>query len=677
MIAESEIEKRRRYIEDLKRHRSKDTVSILIDSLKDESWRIRKTALEILLEDYQIEEYIDLLIGLLYLEDNAGARNTAIEGLTRLGKKATPYLIKAFNTDNRDVRKFLIDILGELNDPLAIPLMLSALKDQDENVKVTAVEHLGRIKERSVVDALIDILKGDDVWTAYPAADALGRIGDKRAIPYLIDALSKKTVRLPVLRALGKFTEPSTLRYVIEMLRDPQKTVQEEAVRCLVKFYHAGMDPDIIIDRLQEVLGDNLLEFFLKFTKSSRRETKASSIILLGLLSDPEAIGELLKISEEEDFSDDARNALIYISRKKPEGILEFFISEDSYIRRITAQVAGEVGSNIYYPYLIGLLSDVDGHVRAHAARALAMLGRLEAVPFIERLFVDIYDDVQEAAVDALFDLREGLDVRRLLENLKSGNRILRKNSVILLGRILPFHTELLMELTHAIGFASKDEDVSVRYAAVHALKGIVSNPLVSSPVRREAMRYLRFALTDENRDVRIAAIRAIGYAIVDSTEERSDIRDMMRMLLRDRDDTVKVAVVKIIGETCDKDFIPDLVNLLESSSGFVVSTAIEALARIGGKTALSAILRMIGHGDREVMRTAIESLKEFIDEGIEEDIIPYLFHKDWAIRMAAVNVLLLSRKPSVREELERLLDIEEDPAIKKHLMESLHVTGL
>ncbi len=677
MLVESEIEKRRRYIEGLKGRKSKETISILIDSLKDESWRIRKTGLDILLEDYQIEEYIDLLIGLLYLDDNAGARNTAIEGLTRLGKKATPYLIRAFNTDNRDVRKFIIDILGELNDPLAIPLMLRALKDEDENVKVTAVEHLGRIKERSVVDALIEILKGDDVWTAYPAADALGRISDKRAIPYLIDALSKKTLRVPVLKALGKFAEPSTLENVVEMLRDSQRSVQEEAIKCLVKFYHKGMNPDVIVNKLRNILGDNLLEFFLKFTKSPKKETKASSIILLGLLSDPRAIRELLTISEEEEFSQDAKNALVFIARTRPEGILEFFRTEDSYVRRIIVQVAGEVRNEIYYPHLLKLLDDVDGHVRANAARALAMIGNPRAVPPIEGLFLDPYDDVQEAAIDALFELRKGLDVKRLLENLKSPHRILRKNSVRLLGRILPFYPELLMEITHAIGFASKDEDVSVRYSAAQGLKEIVLNPGFPSSIRKEAMRYLRFAITDEDRDVRISSIKAIGYAITDSSEEKTENREILRMLLRDRDDTVKVAVLKIIGETHDKEFIPELINLLESSNGFVVSTAIESLSMIGGDKALSAILRMINHSDREIMRTAIESLRGFLDKNIEEYVIPFLFHEDWAIRMAAVNVLSLSKRPSVRKELEKLLDSEEDPVIKKYLVEYFHAQGI
>ena len=176
--------------------------------MKDVSWRVRKTAVDILFQDYPVEEYIGGLIELLYIEDNAGARNSAIEALIRLGKRATVYLVEAFKTPNRDVRKFIIDVLGELMDNRSLGLMLEAIRDEDENVSATAVEHLGKVGEPSVVDALLEILDGGELWTAYPAADALGRIGDRKAVPHLLQALERKPLREPVLKALGLLADP-------------------------------------------------------------------------------------------------------------------------------------------------------------------------------------------------------------------------------------------------------------------------------------------------------------------------------------------------------------------------------------------------------------------------------------------------------------------------------------
>jgi HEAT repeat protein len=501
---ELEIERKRLSISALKGRPSKEAMNILIEALKDENWRIRKTALDILLSEYPFEEYISDLIGLLYLGDNAGARNTAIEALTRLGRKATPYLIEAFETKDRDVRKFIIDILGSLDDPRAIPLMLRALSDEDENVKVTAVEHLGRVKESSVVDALINILKSDDLWTAYPAADALGRIGDRRAIPYLVEALSKKTLRVPVLKSLARFAEPLTLPYIVPLLQDPSKTIQEETLKCLVKFYHRGVKAELIVDELKKIYNeDELFDLCLKFAWSNKPDLRISAIMLLGLLKNERALQPLLEISQEEEFREDVKKALLFMGSSRPECLLPLFGIENAYYRRFLAEIAGEIGSEIYTSSLIEYLRDDDGHVRANAAKALSKIGAIEAIPYIKELLQDPYEDVQESAVEGLSRMRDGLDINEINSLLKSQDYKLRRSGVRLLGLL---RAEGFLD---EIGFCLKDSEPSVRRAAVEALKilGEASAP----DIREGAKRYLLQALTDEIREIRVSAIHALS----------------------------------------------------------------------------------------------------------------------------------------------------------------------
>jgi len=51
---------------------------------------------------------------------------------------------------------------------------------------------------------------------------------------------------------------------------------------------------------------------------------------------------------------------------------------------------------------------------------------------------------------------------------------------------------------------------------------------------------------------------------------------------------------------------------------------------------------------------------------------VPFLRDSDWATRMAAVEVLGRKAKGVVRREIERLIDEEEDPIVKKAAEESL-----
>ncbi|MCX7793282.1 MAG: HEAT repeat domain-containing protein [Thermodesulfovibrionales bacterium] len=649
---ELDIEKKRLSIESLRRKPSPEAMESLIEAMKDESWRIRKTALEILLEDYQPEEYVEKLIGLLYLGDNAGARNTAIEALTRLGKKVTPYLIRAFDTDDRDVRKFIIDILGSLDDRRAIPLMLKALSDEDDNVKVTAVEHLGRVKESSVTDALIEILKSDDLWTAYPAADALGRIGDRKAIPYLVEALSKKTLRVPVLKSLSRFAEPSTLPFIAPLLNDPSKTVQEEALKTIVKFYHRGVQPEFITDCLKNFFDeDTLIDICLRYAWSNKHELRISAIMLLGLLRNERALQPLLEISQEEEYAEDVKKALVFMARSKPECLLPLFDLENAYYRRFIATIAGEVGSVIYSQKLIDYLHDEDGHVRAIAAKALSMIGEHGAVPYIKRLLEDPYEDVQEAACESLSVLSEAVDIHEVRSWLGSSDPRLRRNATRLLGLLK------VSSATQEIGFALKDSDPSVRRAAVEALRRIGSE---------EAKRYLNTALTDEIRDIRVAAIYSLGDI------GGKDVVGIMSSLLHDRDDFIKVAAIKVLGKIKDPASLSDLMAMLKEPNGFVRTSAIESLSVFKMPSVMEAIINMLEDEDREIRRTAIEALADYEPGHVK--ILPFLRSDDWILRSSAVKALRAAKDPAIIAELEALLDREEDESIKKMLMEILDV---
>jgi len=657
LLDNEDVEVRREAVEKLKGSPSDTSIKLLLKAMKDVSWRVRKTAVDILLEEYSIESYIGGLIGLLYLDDNAGARNSAIETLIRLDKKATPFLIEAFNTQNRDVRKFIIDVLGEFKDRRSLPLMLEALKDEDDNVRASAVEHLGKIGEPAVVNALIEILDSGDLWTAYPAADALGRIGDRRAIPSLIKTLSMKTLREPVLKALSRFSAPETLKHIVPFLEDPSKTIQEEAVKAIKKIYHNGVGEKLIAEEIRKFFGDRAIDILVSHAWSNKPEVRISAILLLGIMKDERALTPLLELSLEDDLAEDVKRALVFIGNDKPDVIRPLFETVSPYQKRFICDVAGELASPLFYDVFEKLMTDEDGHVRALAALSISKIRDMRAVKPIKNLLSDIYEDVQEAAVTALSNLKVGLSVDEFIRMLSDRNPVLRKNSVLLLGEIGA------VEAVHALGFVLKDDNIDVRYAVVNALSLIKTD---------ESIKYLTLALTDENPDIRASAAISLGKV------KGKTVSESLVLLLTDPDDTVRVAAVKALGELGDRNATEHLIRLLSDTNGFVVTAAMESLSRIGGEGARNALVKMLSSKDKEIKRTAIKALTPF--EAIEDKLLPYLNDDDWATRMAAVEVLGMKASSAsgglggnVRIELERLLDKEDDPIVRKAIEESLN----
>lgn len=648
---DNNIEVRRRAVEQMRGRGDAQCIPLLIKAMTDVSWRVRKSAVDILFEEYALDQYIHGIIDLLYIEENAGARNSAIEALIKLGRKATPFLIEGFKSSNRDVRKFIIDILGEQMDSRALPLILNALKDEDENVRATAVEHLGKAGEPSVVDALIEILDSGDLWTAYPAADALGRIGNRKAVPHLLEAMKRKPLREPVLKALGMLADPATLEPVIALLQDASKNIQEQALQTLEKMYHNGISAEVITEEIRRILGDKSIELLVAHAWSNKNEVRVSGILMLGLMKDEAAYGPLLDISHEEEYAEDVQGAFVFIGRDSPDSLLKLFDTGNPHQLRFIAGVAGAIVSPVYYGMFAKLLDDEDGHVRSIAARSIAKLNNPDAVPLLIGRLIDPYEDVQEAAVDALSLLQHCLHIHELLAMLRSDSPVLRRNVARLLG------TMKTDRAVKELGFALKDEKVAVRQAVVEALSRIGTE---------EAVRYLKYALTDEDPDIRISATLSLGAI------GGEGILDSLTILTNDSDNFVRVSAARALGMLKDRNSIIILVPLLHDENGFVATTAIEALQAVGGDEACKAIAGMLASPDDEVKRTAIAALGDF--EGVKDLLVPFLHDPDWAARMAAVKALGRHSRTEVRCEFEKLLDTEEDPTVVKAVEEILGV---
>ncbi len=649
LLKDNDVEVRRDAVESLRGKQGETVINLLLGAMEDTSWRIRHTAADILIEEQPVGSYIKGLIGLLSREDNAGARNSAIEALVRLNRKATTFLIEAFNTPNRDVRKFIIDVLGEFQDSRTLPLMLNALRDDDENVRVTAIEHLGKVRESSVADALIEILESGDIWTAYPAADALGRIGDPRAIPSLVKALEKKTVRAPSIKALSLIAEPDTIQYIVPFFADQSKTIQEEALRAVERFYRKGVSEEFITHEIRRLLGDSALEILIAHAWSNRPDVRISAILILGLMKDERAYSPLLDISQEQDFAEDVKRAFVFIGKDRPESLVPLFETENLYQKRFICEVASRIASPVYYSIFEKLLKDEDGHIRSITAIGLSRIGDRKAIEPLKRLLTDMYEDVQEAAVEALSGLGKWLYVDELTNMLHDANQSIRKNAALLLGKTGA------KKAVPALGFAMKDGFVSVRKACVEAFSLLKT---------KDSVRFLVLALTDEEPDIRISAALSLGRI------GGEGVFEALSLLLTDSDDSVRVAVSKAFGLLGDERAVAPLISLLADRNGFVVATAIESLSKIGGEEAKSALLRMLLSPDKEIRRTAINALSSF--EGAENALVPFLKDADWATRMAAVVVLGGRAGSHVRKELESLLDTEEDPIVRKAAEESL-----
>ena len=126
-----------------------------------------------------------------HLEDeNIASRNLAAKLLVRLGEDSVQALVPYLRSDNKDVRKLAIDILGEIKSGEPIYYLLPLLHDTDPNVIVAAIEALGNIGGTAAIGPI------SDTYEHYPyarivAIEALGKIGGNSVREFLEDKFKK------------------------------------------------------------------------------------------------------------------------------------------------------------------------------------------------------------------------------------------------------------------------------------------------------------------------------------------------------------------------------------------------------------------------------------------------------------------------------------------------------
>ena len=87
--------------------------------------------------------------------------------------------------DDVAVRRYLVLVLGKLQNRAAVPALREAANDPDPETRLYAVWALGMLGDRGALDAVLASSESPDGGARKMAAYVLGKLGDPRAIPRL------------------------------------------------------------------------------------------------------------------------------------------------------------------------------------------------------------------------------------------------------------------------------------------------------------------------------------------------------------------------------------------------------------------------------------------------------------------------------------------------------------
>jgi len=628
----------------------------LFQAFGDASWRVRKEAIEIYLGLAVSQELIGEIIELLHAEENAGLRNAAVELLVRLDRDAVPMLLENMDCPDHDVRKFIVDILGEIGDRQAIPALVGALQDPDNNVLAAAAENLGKLQAAEAIPALLEAMRNPDVLLRFTILEALGQIKQPVPIVHLEPYRNEKLLRKALIDCLGRVGDPSTIAEVITALSDPMQNVRKAALLALMNM--AERYPDQVRGQLaNHDLSSTVDAVRLFLGEDHAPDLRAAAVRVLGWLGAAGAVKPLLELLDTEPLQPLALAALADIGSEKPEELVAAWQDIPEFRRPYLAYVLGEARIEAALPRLREALAASDAQLRRTAAHALGRVASAEAIADLVQCLADEDESVRSTASQSLTGLG-GLFPMDAFEQLKKplekGDSAARMFAVAALANI--DHPEVPTKL----GVAIKDPDPQVRRAATKAFNGRVDQEHVGN---------LLLVLNDEDSQVRRTAVEILA------TSDLPEVLDGLALGLEDEDIWVRAAAVRAYGQRGGRTAAQRIAGVVGDPVGLVSIAALETLYEILNEEACPLLVGALDHADEEVVSAALNLLSrchstDWFPAHAEE----LINHPFWAVRTHFARFAANLLGEEARPLLERRLAVEGEDLVRQQLLDSLQL---
>lgn len=684
-----------------------DALPLLVRALGDSDWRVRKEATYAARAFVPAPALVTAMVKTFEPCDNVGLRNAAIEVLATSGSAATTALVASLGKLDADGRKLAVQALGATRDPNALAALERTLSDPDENVRqgsVEAIAQLGPIAPVEVQRLLFRCLGNPDPFAQLAALEGLNALG--AALPWerLEPLLVHPTLRSAALAAASASDSPKAAFAIARMLPKARGGTFMQAIGALAKLAEGpllGAVAEALATEGPE-LGERLVHIADAGTESQHH--RATALLLAAIARAPGVVDVAARALADDTFTEHAERALFLLGPAALPGLVARIGGDCSCyqtercsadVRAALVEVAASIalapGAPEKPTELLEALRkaaiDDERRVAASALFALSRLGTEADLSLAARLVSSPIRPVAHAAEGALAALasRHPTAAEALCEELVA--RVSRGSdedafpAAIVLGALAATQKAGAEPASSNLAFlarAAAADDVRTRRAAISAVAEIGGD---------SAVEVLSLALADEEREVQLAAARALGYLgivslrreIAGVSEASSSLRTLRSLIGRSMDAELLATAIRSLGEgisTVAPESVPHagatllavLAPLACAADAVVAIAAVEAIGRLpwGLSDRQAALIAALDHPDDAVVKAAMLKIDTSGTEG--EELLRCLDHPSHDVRLLAAETLAASDNPALREHLAQRTSHEIDRNVRDAL---------
>jgi len=472
-------------------------------------WSLHERAAETLKELGE-DEFVSLLIDVI-----KGDQGLTLKVEKNDDERFIRTLLKGLNAPDAQIRKRVVEALGQKKERDAVQPLIAALKDYDVGVRQSAAKALGEIGDDAAIEPLIKMLREYEI-TRQNAADALVAFGNASCTP-LIRILGDKNpaVREMANEALKQLGEGDFATLITEALEGDEEALTQlegaDGTRAMIPLLTALSGTDVQLkkraaDALGRLGNADAVPPLLRRLIDSDITVRQSAITALGQIGDTRAFESLTKAAlKDKHYSIRiaSLDALTQFGDDATETLTEALTQLNAKVRQKAARELGKLKATNAIDSLITALGDSEAAVRRSAVIALGEIGDAKAIPPLMEIIVSDITSISINAVDSIGKIGGRSAVRALIQILGYEVESVRKRATEALIRIGAPAVEYLIE-------ALKVQNLTIRHQAVMALGQIGDERAIPALRKIARIDITRILHINKEKTLRQAAREAI-----------------------------------------------------------------------------------------------------------------------------------------------------------------------
>jgi HEAT repeat protein len=677
-FASDDPESRRRAVEFLREPGSDldSAARYLLEALGDGDWRVRKQAVEVVRSLAPASELLTGLLKALEPGDNVGLRNAAVEALGAFGEAAVDAIGHKLSSLDADGKKLAAEGLARTLSSSALLVLRPLLLDRDPNVRAAALDAVATLgfagsAANEAFEILSSFLKRPDeeAFVRLSALDGINRLGSLLPWSAIESMLSDPVLERSAFSAAGRCSHPEAWLALLSAFERARGGGVAAVLSALVEYSRAFAQNQLLLraEPASPAVVSRLLE--LATAQNEDLASRKAALIVAGALGLQQIAPIAAEALSDARLLADADESLSLLGAKAVPALLERAAHADPDTRAACIEIVTGLADQNAAPLAVTAIrkwmeSGAPVVVRAGLG-AITLLGDDSCFATVSAWLGN--EEAAGAAETALAALaqRYPTAARALARAARAEGADAHAAAVIQTALPAPLRDSVADDVAY-LSLLLSNPAKAVRRAALSGLGN------AGSEIGAHAAA---FALTDEEPEVRHAAVLALGR-LRTPDGVLVGLSKLLELVEKSNDEELVSAALGALAEAGDARVLGVLRPLVRNAPPMVAVAAIEALARVPDSRRVEALIEGLSHREPEVVKASMLALGDTIDPRVMAHFGACLDHEAWDVRRLSADMLGRAGGDSAVALLRARLATEDNPPVLEAISRALEVAG-